>query len=158
MQIQILEYKSVRWSCLQSKSSFLLQQSTVVKMTRNRLIPLFSLGGNASSPLTYGLMFEDINHSGDGGIYAELIRNRAFQGSTEFPSILDPWIGTGGAVLTLQNTSLPLSSALPTSVNVASGSTSSRPGTTIWSSQSWMVGHGCQAPEVHWQLRGLGFI
>jgi alpha-N-arabinofuranosidase len=25
-------------------------------------------------------MFEDINHSGDGGIYAELLMNRAFQG------------------------------------------------------------------------------
>lgn len=31
-----------------------------------------STGGNVSSPLQYGLMFEDINHSGDGGIYAEL--------------------------------------------------------------------------------------
>lgn len=28
----------------------------------------------------YGLMFEDINFSGDGGIYAELIQNRAFRG------------------------------------------------------------------------------
>jgi alpha-N-arabinofuranosidase len=27
-------------------------------------------------------MFEDINHSGDGGIYAELLMNRAFQGRT----------------------------------------------------------------------------
>jgi alpha-L-arabinofuranosidase len=28
----------------------------------------------------YGMMHEDINHSGDGGIYAELLTNRAFQG------------------------------------------------------------------------------
>jgi alpha-N-arabinofuranosidase len=82
-----------------------------------------SSGGNASSPLTYGLMFEDINHSGDGGIYAELIQNRAFQGSTEYPSTLTPWEAVGDAVLTLQNTTIPLSSALPTSVNVASSST-----------------------------------
>lgn len=81
-----------------------------------------SSGGNASSPLTYGLMFEDINHSGDGGIYAELIQNRAFQGSTEYPSTLTPWVAVGDAVLTLQNTTVPLSSALPTSVNVASSS------------------------------------
>ncbi|KAM3065019.1 hypothetical protein ACMFMG_001228 [Clarireedia jacksonii] len=81
-------------------------------------------GGNASSPLAYGLMFEDINHSGDGGIYAELIQNRAFQGNREFPSTLDPWTAVGGAALTLQNTSLPLSSALPTSVNVRSSSNS----------------------------------
>ena len=37
---------------------------------------------NATSPYLYGLMHEDINHSGDGGIYAEMIANRAFQGST----------------------------------------------------------------------------
>ena len=86
-------------------------------------LTIASSGGNASSPLTYGLMFEDINHSGDGGIYAELIQNRAFQGSTEYPSTLNPWEPVGGAVLTLQNTSVPLSSALPTSVNVASSST-----------------------------------
>ncbi|TVY25586.1 Alpha-L-arabinofuranosidase A [Lachnellula hyalina] len=80
-------------------------------------------GGNASSPLTYGLMFEDINHSGDGGIYAELIQNRAFQGSLEYPSTLTPWVSIGDAILTLQNTSVPLSKSLPTSINVASNST-----------------------------------
>ena len=26
----------------------------------------------------YGLFFEDINRAGDGGLYAELLRNRAF--------------------------------------------------------------------------------
>lgn len=84
-----------------------------------------STGGNKTSPLMYGLMFEDINNSGDGGIYAELIRNRAFQGSTEFPPTLYPWEAIGGAKLTLQETTPPLSSALPYSVNVspASGTT-----------------------------------
>jgi len=81
-------------------------------------------GGNASSPLMYGLMFEDINHSGDGGIYAELIQNRAFQGSTEFPSTVTPWVPVGDAVLTLQNISNPLSKALPTSIHVASSANS----------------------------------
>lgn len=78
-------------------------------------------GGNTSSPLMYGIMFEDINHSGDGGIYAELIQNRAFQGSTEHPFTLTPWEAVGNAKLTLQNTTVPLSSALPTSLNVAQG-------------------------------------
>ena len=27
----------------------------------------------------YGLFFEDINRSGDGGIYPEMLRNRAFE-------------------------------------------------------------------------------
>jgi hypothetical protein len=30
------------------------------------------------SPTLYGLMTEEINHSYDGGLYPELIRNRAF--------------------------------------------------------------------------------
>jgi len=34
------------------------------------------------SPLLYGLMAEEINHSYDGGLYAELIRNRAFLDDT----------------------------------------------------------------------------
>lgn len=76
-------------------------------------------GGNVTSPLMYGLMFEDINHSGDGGVYAELIPNRAFQGSREHPSTIEPWVSVGNAALTLQNTSVPLSSALPTSLNIA---------------------------------------
>ena len=36
---------------------------------------------NETAPYLSGLLFEDIAHSGDGGLYAELIRNRAFQGS-----------------------------------------------------------------------------
>lgn len=80
-----------------------------------------SSGGNASSPLAYGLMFEDINHSGDGGIYAELIQNRAFQGSTAHPSVIEPWYPIGGAELSLHNLTTPLSWALPTSVKVTGG-------------------------------------
>ena len=30
------------------------------------------------SPLHYGLMTEELNHAYDGGLYAELVRNRAF--------------------------------------------------------------------------------
>lgn len=45
-------------------------------------IHVASSGGNATSPYAYGLMFEDINNSGDGGVYAELIQNRAFQGDS----------------------------------------------------------------------------
>ena len=30
--------------------------------------------GNAVSPFMYGIFFEEINHAGDGGLYAELIQ------------------------------------------------------------------------------------
>ncbi|KAI9814218.1 MAG: hypothetical protein M1827_003384 [Pycnora praestabilis] len=89
---------------------------------------------NATAPLLYGIMFEDINHSGDGGIYGELITNRAFQGSgvelgvipgltgsgiigSENPSVpfgpvLTGWRAIGDARLSLDSLH-PLSSALP---------------------------------------------
>jgi alpha-L-arabinofuranosidase len=35
------------------------------------------------SPHLYGLFFEDINLSADGGLYPELVRNRSFEGSDE---------------------------------------------------------------------------
>lgn len=38
------------------------------------------------SPRLYGLMTEEINHSYDGGLYAELIQNRAFLDSTNNPA------------------------------------------------------------------------
>ena len=35
--------------------------------------------GPMVSPWQYGLFFEEINHAGDGGLYAELVRNRSFE-------------------------------------------------------------------------------
>lgn len=79
-------------------------------------------GGNVTTTTMYGLMHEDINNSGDGGIYAELIYNRAFQGSDMFPTSLDGWSSVNGAQLSIKNLSTPLSWALPSSMNVAVGS------------------------------------
>src|SRR5882724_8466170 len=38
------------------------------------------------SPTLHGLMTEEINHSYDGGLYAELIRNRAFLDDAKAPA------------------------------------------------------------------------
>ncbi len=84
-------------------------------------IAVSNTGGNITSPYQYGIMFEDISHSGDGGIYAELIQNRAFQGSSAHPSTIHPWTAVGDAVLALDN-SLSLSAALPTSLRVTATS------------------------------------
>lgn len=35
--------------------------------------------GARISPDLYGIFFEEINHAGDGGLYAELVRNRSFE-------------------------------------------------------------------------------
>src|SRR5664279_2402046 len=37
--------------------------------------------GHAISPMLYGIFFEDINCSADGGVYAEMVRNRNFENS-----------------------------------------------------------------------------
>ena len=46
----------------------------------------------------YGLFFEEINHAGDGGIYAELIRNRSFEDNANKP---EAWHPVGSAQINL---------------------------------------------------------
>ena len=73
--------------------------------------------GPLTSPYQWGLFFEEINHAGDGGLYAELIRNRSFEDN------LDGWTSAGGASLKIttkdllnsaQSKALDLSSATAT--------------------------------------------
>jgi alpha-N-arabinofuranosidase len=45
----------------------------------------FTKPGANVSPMLYGLMTEEINHAYDGGLYAELIRNRIFKDSKTTP-------------------------------------------------------------------------
>ncbi len=42
------------------------------------------------SPMLYGLMTEEINHAYDGGLYAELIQNRAFRDGPRYGEMPDP--------------------------------------------------------------------
>src|SRR6187549_3841736 len=35
--------------------------------------------GTVIPPRLYGIFYEEINHAGDGGLYAELVRNRGFE-------------------------------------------------------------------------------
>lgn len=67
---------------------------------------------------------QDINNSGDGGLYAELVRNRAFQYGEKFPVSLDGYSAVNGAELTIKELDTPLSEALPASMNVAAGNSS----------------------------------
>jgi alpha-N-arabinofuranosidase len=64
---------------------------------------------------------QDINNSGDGGIYAELIQNRAFQYSKAFPVNTDHYFPISNAALSIQFLDEPLSDALPASMHVAAG-------------------------------------
>jgi len=66
------------------------------------------------SPMHYGLMTEEINYGYDGGLYAELIRNRAFLNDNRGPA---HWSSVGGAPLAL-DTAQPYNDALPKSLRV----------------------------------------
>ncbi|KAJ3806612.1 arabinofuranosidase [Lentinula aff. lateritia] len=87
----------------------------------------FSTAGHNVPSTLYGLMYEDINHSGDGGLYAELIQNRAFQQVTPGTSAaLTAWAALGSAKISVVASSSPVSSALPNALSFAvpSGTTS----------------------------------
>jgi len=63
---------------------------------------------SAVSPMLYGLMTEEINYSYDGGLYAELIRNRTFR--SDWTGILNWFLvekGTASAKVSVDNRSGP---------------------------------------------------
>lgn len=102
-------------------------------------VNVYSGQRNATAPFLYGWMGEDINHSIDGGLYGELIYNRAFQGSgvitgrldgsnqtailqaesapEPFGPTLQGWLPIGGATISLDRVH-SLSEALPTVMQV----------------------------------------
>lgn len=46
-------------------------------------------------PTMYGIFFEDINFGADGGLYAELVKNRSF----EFPQPFVGWVPFGNVTV-----------------------------------------------------------
>ena len=46
-------------------------------------------------PEMYGIFFEDINFGADGGLYAELVKNRSF----EFPQPFVGWVPFGNVTV-----------------------------------------------------------
>ena len=48
----------------------------------------------------YGIFFEEINHAGDGGLYAELVRNRSFEEDMNSPLA---WSTVGNATISLSS-------------------------------------------------------
>ncbi len=51
--------------------------------------------GAPVQPTMYGIFFEDINYAADGGLYAELVKNRSF----EFPNAFTGWDISGNVTL-----------------------------------------------------------
>ncbi|KAL3819656.1 hypothetical protein ACJIZ3_005561 [Penstemon smallii] len=77
-----------------------LYQSSATGIEANQTVALFV---NASKPSTkhipetlFGIFFEEINHAGAGGLWAELVSNRGFEaGGPNIPSNIDPWLVIG---------------------------------------------------------------
>lgn len=51
------------------------------------------------NPAMYGIFFEDINFGADGGLYAELVKNRSF----EFPQSFVGWVPFGNVTVNQEN-------------------------------------------------------
>src|SRR5215471_20918521 len=60
--------------------------------------------GAKIDPIFYGLMTEEINFSYDGGLYAELIRNRTLRDDAKSPV---HWSAVGEGTIALENDPVP---------------------------------------------------
>jgi len=91
----------------------LLSAQTPAVLTIHANQPLHSV-----SPTLYGLMTEEINYSYDGGLYAEMVRNRTFRG--DWSGILYWYlVENGNAVARMQaDATTGPSAALPTSLRL----------------------------------------
>jgi alpha-N-arabinofuranosidase len=70
------------------------------------------------SPTLYGLMTEEINHSYDGGLYAELVRNRAFLDDKAAPAHWSVVQADGAAAAMALDPGAPLNQAIGTSLRL----------------------------------------
>lgn len=70
--------------------------------------------GHKVSPMLYGLMTEEINHSYDGGLYGELIQNRSFKDSSRS---IPHWSPIGETKLSLDRKN-PVSKSLDVSLKI----------------------------------------
>ncbi|WP_300699883.1 alpha-L-arabinofuranosidase C-terminal domain-containing protein [Bacteroides sp.] len=64
-----------------------LTAGMMLQAQTNELVVQTKKLGAEIQPTMYGLFFEDINYAADGGLYAELVKNRSF----EFPQKLMGW-------------------------------------------------------------------
>ncbi|KZV22493.1 alpha-L-arabinofuranosidase [Dorcoceras hygrometricum] len=71
-----------------------LCQSSALRSEPNQTVALFVNASEAKeiSKTMFGIFFEEINHAGAGGLWAELVSNRGFEaGGSTTPSNIDPW-------------------------------------------------------------------
>nr|XP_043619691.1 alpha-L-arabinofuranosidase 1 [Erigeron canadensis] len=87
---------------------FVFECSATLGDTNALLVVDASKGSTRKIPETlFGVFFEEINHAGAGGLWAELVSNRGFEaGGRHSPSLIDPWSIIGGDSLVRVSTEL----------------------------------------------------
>ncbi len=90
------------------------------------------------SPTLYGIMTEEINHSYDGGLYAELVSNRTFQTSRGLS--LENWTliqnGNARATIEVDKTTGP-STAIPHSMKLVAGVADAKANAGFYNNGFW---------------------
>lgn len=79
---------SVALMCASAFSTSVMLQAASASLTIHADQP-----GARINPAMWGLFFEDINFGADGGLYAELVKNRSF----EFPDPMMGWTASSGS-------------------------------------------------------------
>jgi alpha-N-arabinofuranosidase len=91
------------------------------------------------SPMLYGMMTEEINHSYDGGLYAEVLQNRTFRGSWQG---VEHWDlvrhGNSEAAMEIDRSNGP-SKALPYSLKLTVSAAAQRAQTGLTNSGYWGI-------------------
>ena len=91
------------------------------------------------SPVFAGLMTEEINHSYDGGLYGELIRNRVFRDNATNAEAWFLGVPTNAEATMEVTTNAPLTDKLPSSLQVTIAKTSSNAPVTISNEGYWGI-------------------
>ncbi|MHB9141995.1 MAG: alpha-L-arabinofuranosidase C-terminal domain-containing protein [Paludibacter sp.] len=82
--------------------SIALGTQLVFAQTHNIQVDVKKVGSPIQKTM-YGIFFEDINYGADGGLYAEMIKNRSF----EFPQSLLGWTSFGNVVVRIDDPAFP---------------------------------------------------
>ncbi|KAI5316984.1 hypothetical protein L3X38_036691 [Prunus dulcis] len=77
---------------LKKKTRIFISAVEVLGVTAKLLVDASEASGRPISETLFGIFFEEINHAGAGGLWAELVSNRGFEaGGPNVPSNIDPW-------------------------------------------------------------------
>jgi alpha-N-arabinofuranosidase len=119
--------------------SILVFTGAAASFSRAQTVPTLQIKADQvvakASPTLYGLMTEEINYSYEGGLYGELIRNRAFKAN---PTNAVYWNTIGNCSISL-DPATPLNGALNMSLKVDTGNASANSPAGIANDGYWGI-------------------